>query len=208
MALVRTGISPQALSDQRRAVLLKVATTEFLANGYSKTSIETISKKSGVSKNTIYKHFASKKDLFEAVFETNRFPIDSIELDIADPAGSLHALAVKFRRIMSKPAHLELTRALIAEYPHMKATVAKLRRYGVQQQMQPLVSYFRELITEGKMLYDDPESAATHFGVIAIGGFRLFLEPAGSAAIENNRLHRDIDFFIRGCGICIGNKKN
>lgn len=54
-----------------RQRILNVATEEFANHGYDGTRIETIMRRSKVSKNLIYHYFHSKKNLFLAVLESD-----------------------------------------------------------------------------------------------------------------------------------------
>jgi TetR/AcrR family transcriptional repressor of mexJK operon len=47
--------------------VLSVASEYFLSHGYQGTSINAMARDSGISKESIYRYFSSKKDLFEAV---------------------------------------------------------------------------------------------------------------------------------------------
>jgi TetR/AcrR family transcriptional repressor of mexJK operon len=47
--------------------VLDVATTYFLEHGYQGASINAMARSSGISKESIYRYFSSKKQLFEAV---------------------------------------------------------------------------------------------------------------------------------------------
>jgi len=47
--------------------VLSVASDYFLNHGYQGTSINAMARDSGISKESIYRYFSSKKDLFEAV---------------------------------------------------------------------------------------------------------------------------------------------
>lgn len=66
---------------EARQRILEVATEEFANKGYDGTKIETIMRKSKVSKNLIYHYFDSKEKLFQNVLETDykkvRFDNDS-----------------------------------------------------------------------------------------------------------------------------------
>lgn len=52
-----------------RAVLIRVATELFAANGYDGTAIPAVLDAAGVSRGALYHHFASKEALFEAVLQ-------------------------------------------------------------------------------------------------------------------------------------------
>jgi len=66
----RRQVIARAASDQRTGKereVLDVATEYFLAHGYQGTSISAMARDSGISKESIYRYFSSKKELFEAV---------------------------------------------------------------------------------------------------------------------------------------------
>ena len=54
-------------SARKRRVILETATELFLRNGYLGTSMDEVASVAGVSKQTVYKHFADKEGLFQAI---------------------------------------------------------------------------------------------------------------------------------------------
>jgi AcrR family transcriptional regulator len=56
-----------ARGEATRSQLIAVATRLFAAQGYDDTSIEAVLRAAGVSRGSLYHHFASKEALFEAV---------------------------------------------------------------------------------------------------------------------------------------------
>ena len=74
--------------------ILDLASDYFLSHGYQGTSINAMARDSGISKESIYRYFSSKKDLFEAVIAKELaeyqeklhsldLALDSVELDVA-----------------------------------------------------------------------------------------------------------------------------
>lgn len=74
--------------------VLDVASDYFLSHGYKGTSINAMARDSGISKESIYRYFSSKKELFEAVIAKElteykdklqflNFEYDSIAMDEA-----------------------------------------------------------------------------------------------------------------------------
>jgi len=74
--------------------VLTVAADYFLRHGYQGTSINAMARDSGISKESIYRYFSSKKELFEAVIAKELqvyqerlhsldFKFDSISIDVA-----------------------------------------------------------------------------------------------------------------------------
>ena len=67
-----TGERPNrnvARGEATRAQLIAIATRMFAERGYEDTSIEAVLREAGVSRGSLYHHFASKEALFEAVAE-------------------------------------------------------------------------------------------------------------------------------------------
>ena len=66
MPQVTRQLLPKA---ERRAALLKAAATAFAHKGFAATSMEDVAAEAGVTKLIVYRHFASKEELYEAVLE-------------------------------------------------------------------------------------------------------------------------------------------
>ena len=58
-----------ARGEATRSQLIAVARRMFAGRGYEDTSIEAVLREAGVSRGSLYHHFASKEALFEAVAE-------------------------------------------------------------------------------------------------------------------------------------------
>jgi TetR/AcrR family transcriptional repressor of mexJK operon len=86
--------SGQSQQTKKELEVLTVASEYFLRHGYQGTSVNAIARNSGISKESIYRYFSSKKELFEAVIAKELaeyqeklhsidFEFDSIALDVA-----------------------------------------------------------------------------------------------------------------------------
>jgi len=90
-----------------RAHLVDVATRLFAAHGYDGTSIETVLAESGVSRGSLYHHFAGKDALFWAVLEdiaarVGRQLADA-ERDAPDPVAALRIGCLEWIRLAGDP---------------------------------------------------------------------------------------------------------
>lgn len=54
---------------ERREALLRAAAGAFAANGYAATSMEDVAAAAGVTRIIVYRHFATKSELYDAVLE-------------------------------------------------------------------------------------------------------------------------------------------
>lgn len=57
--------------EERERLILQAGEELIVEKGYSETSMDDIAERVGVSKGTLYLHFASKDDLILAIIETN-----------------------------------------------------------------------------------------------------------------------------------------
>lgn len=76
-----------------RARLLDAAAVEFCQNGYAGASIAAIARRAGISKSTIFHHFASKEALYLAVIssaaEEFRQKLENVLASSAEPGEAL-----------------------------------------------------------------------------------------------------------------------
>ena len=79
-AAARVRRMPRA---ERRAQILDAATRAFARTGFAATSLDTIAAEAGVSHVILYRHFASKNDLYRAV-------LDRASMRLADAVGVDH----------------------------------------------------------------------------------------------------------------------
>src|SRR5579863_1843615 len=60
---------PRMPGEDRRRQLLKVAIESFARNGFSGTKTKDIAAAAGVSEAILFRHFASKEDLYHAILD-------------------------------------------------------------------------------------------------------------------------------------------
>lgn len=102
----QTAVAKFVASRQTKKELevLDVASDYFLTHGYQGTSINAMARDSGISKESIYRYFSSKKDLFEAVIakELTEYQEKLLSVDLEIESVELEeALANTAESIMS-----------------------------------------------------------------------------------------------------------
>src|SRR5438105_425406 len=122
---MKRPVSPSAeMEDQRRSTrkrraILEAATAVFLRNGYLGTSMDEIAALAGVSKQTVYKHFADKKRLFVEIVTSTvdeiSDPVHDEVLSIAD-SGDIEA-------DLRDLAHRQLARVMQPRLLHLRRLV-------------------------------------------------------------------------------------
>jgi AcrR family transcriptional regulator len=58
--------------SQRQAVILQGAATAFATKGFAGTAMDEVAAASGITKEIVYRHFASKEELYRAVLDATR----------------------------------------------------------------------------------------------------------------------------------------
>lgn len=109
-------------SARKRAAILDAAAEVFLECGYVGTSMDGVAARAGVSKQTIYKHFADKEGLFTALVlhavegvEARIGAASPVPLDPDDLVPTLRELAQRLHAAIVNPEVLRLRRLVAGE---------------------------------------------------------------------------------------------
>jgi len=107
-----------ARGEATRGQLVEVATRMFAERGYEDTSIEAVLREAGVSRGSLYHHFASKEALFEAVAENVETTVGEQTVaaagGAAGPAEALRAGFLAWIRLAGDPV---VQRILLVDAP-------------------------------------------------------------------------------------------
>ena len=107
-----------ARGEATRAQLIAIATRLFASRGYEDTSIEAVLREAGVSRGSLYHHFAGKEALFEAVLEDVEVRVGGAVIaaaaDAAGPVAALRAGFLAWIRIAGDPV---VQRILLIDAP-------------------------------------------------------------------------------------------
>lgn len=105
-------------SEDRVRHILDTARRVFFEHGYGAASLEGIAAAAGVAKTTIYRHFGSKKALFERCLSDAAASLRVQLAQVPEPTGleaSLHHLARCLLDVIYRPESIGLLRMLFAE---------------------------------------------------------------------------------------------
>ena len=132
--------------------LLATATQLFIEHGYAGTSIEKVAVVAGAGKQTIYRRYPSKEDLFVAVLSTASQVLANAEIEARqrkdDPLISLRETCRKLFDTVTEPNAISVYRILIAEgrrFPNLVERVYLAAIEPIQQLMQCLLQSAREV---------------------------------------------------------------
>jgi TetR/AcrR family transcriptional repressor of mexJK operon len=164
-------------SGKKRRAILDAATEVFLRSGYLGTNMDEIAALSGVSKQTIYKHFTSKEGLFvEIVSSMTDDAGDTVRTETADQtrreaelrtAAELEAFLVDYAQtqlsVVLTPRIMQLRRLVIGEVSRFPELAKVLYARGPKRAIGILAAMFARLSKAGLLTFDDAATAASHF---------------------------------------------
>jgi TetR/AcrR family transcriptional regulator, mexJK operon transcriptional repressor len=163
-------VDDEPRSIRKRRAILEAGTTVFLRNGYLGTSMDEIAALAGVSKQTVYKHFADKASLFTAIVtaavDAAADPVHEEATALADSddvAADLRALAREQLGKVMQPELMQLRRLVIGEAGRFPELGQAFYEHGAGRTIATLTAAFERLTARGLLRADDPELAAAHF---------------------------------------------
>ena len=115
------SIEPEGINAKADAIVL-AARKLFLEQGYGAVSMDAIAAEAGVSKRTVYSHFANKEELFAGVIRglcvVGSLDPSALPFDVEAPAEVvLSEIGTMFLRTTMTPNALALYRTVMAEAP-------------------------------------------------------------------------------------------
>jgi TetR/AcrR family transcriptional repressor of mexJK operon len=202
-------------SARKRQAILDAAATIFFSEGYLGTSMDEIAARAGVSKQTVYKHFADKERLFvEIVVATVDEVSDPVHEEVLqflhgrspDLERDLRELGRQLLARVLQPRVLELRRLVIGEASRFPELGRAFYERGPERTIDALAQAFEGLARRGVLRLEDPRLAAAHFNWLVMSvpiNAAMFLgEDAVPPAAEMRRI---VDGAVRAFVAAYGN---
>lgn len=129
-----TAPPPARLTDRKRDAIVQAAIGEFREHGFNGTSMDRVAAAADVSKRTVYNHFPSKEELFEAIllllWERSQSPDELVYTPTRPLRDQLLELLAQKMRLLNDASFIDLSRAAMADMMHTperaRAITAKL----------------------------------------------------------------------------------
>jgi TetR/AcrR family transcriptional regulator of autoinduction and epiphytic fitness len=161
-------------TSQKRESIIAAAMEEFRGRGYEGVSMDRIAEVAGASKRTVYNHFPSKDELFQAVVDRFASQMHSLKLISYDPKRSLEEQLSEFAdaelAVVEDPAWMGFIKVLLVVFmrdPEL-ARKAMSRHMGGED---PMTAWMREADLDGRLAIEDPGLAARVFSAMLSGAF-------------------------------------
>ena len=161
---------------QRREQLVCVAEKVFLEHGFADSTMQTIATRAGASKETLYRHFASKEALFAEIIGRGARQISGPESALSrkgPPRRVLFELGCDLLRLMTQGDAPCLLRLVIAEIPRSPELGAILYAMGPGATLDRLTEYLRAATERGELRCRRPARAAKLFLGAVVANFRM-----------------------------------
>lgn len=192
---------------ERETLILRVAADLLAERGYHEMSLDEIAARVGISKGTIYQHFARKEDLVIALLEQGMSAflqaLDETLTSSASPTEKLRTIIEQFPASMADQRH-HLVGAML-QNPEIHSRMAELKR-GMRQRWDEPRRRLTEVIEQGKAAGDFDPALPTPLVLMLIMGLltpfgyrRLVTEDGLTSSEVIEGLSR---FFFKGIAAC------
>lgn len=167
---------PIVRAARKRDQIQRAAIGPFLQNGYAGTGIDDIAAAARISKQTLYKYFTGKEELFLSIIQNTVgevldelfHRIDTRLHGGADLEEDLLALASRYIRLIMRPELLALRRLVIGEAGRFPQIGDMWWRAGPARFTSELAPQLKRLADQGKLAIDDPDLAAAQFNWLVL----------------------------------------
>ena len=154
--------------------IVEAAHSHFNAHGLERANVDAIAADAGVSKMTIYSHFASKEGLFEAVIRdrTDRVVagLAGVEaLDPMQPQKALLAVGVQFLTLAREEGTLGQFRLIYGAAAMQREARRAFYRQGADRLIGDLAAYLLRADAQGTLNIRRPRRAADLFLSMFLG---------------------------------------
>lgn len=126
-------------ANEKAKVVLEAARKVFFQHGFSAATTDMIQREAGVSKSTVYAHYANKEAMFAAVIESECAAfirrVDQLELADLDLETRLRHLAVTYLGMALSPRALAQFRVISAEAPKFPELAHRFYQAGPQRML-------------------------------------------------------------------------
>ena len=184
----------------KRKLIVDSAKALFLGKGYTATSMDKVAEKAGITKQTVYRYFSSKSDLFKATLEAT---IEGDEKEYTFGNRGIHIELFEFGNIFLRfhmdRERLNIVRLIVAEGRKNKAlsltfheTRQKIYGFGM------LIPYLKEQMPQNV----DTDFLGKLFFEMLLGirmPVLLGIQSIPSEAEMISHVKKIVDFFLVGC---------
>lgn len=195
----------EALATRHR--LLDAAELLFQAQGVSNTSLQQIAERAGATRGAIYWHFKDKADLFDAMMERVKLPLEAAarnaDESIQDPLDAIEAAMMNALRQMTTNPQLRRVFEVATQKVEYAGETASLRTRHLETRDACVVDFEKALrlaTRRARVKLPLPAAMAAQGLHALINGliYNWLLDPAAFALVPTGR--RTFNVYLAGLG--------
>ena len=161
--------------QEREALILQAAEEVLIEKGYHEMSMDEIAARVGISKGTVYLHFASKEDLVFALFERDMQKFQELVEARIDPASTARGRMETILHLMFEGLLSKRIRLLYIIYNSSELRKIFIEKKGcMREMMEQLTTCVTSLLEEGKASGEFDATLATS---VMLSAFFSLLSP-------------------------------
>jgi TetR/AcrR family transcriptional regulator, mexJK operon transcriptional repressor len=192
----------------KRDSIVRAASHLFMNEGYELTSMEAVAKKAGVSKLTIYSHFADKNDLFREVIgqrcQRLATPESYAALEHEPAEKALLQLGTRFTTLVFNADSIRLHRIMQAEAPRHPKVVQIFYEAGPKRVREAFNALLKAWVKQGQLSIPDIPKATEQFFSLLKGEMLmkalLHRTPIPSETEIKKHVRATVSFFLSAYG--------
>ena len=204
----RGGRPTRKEAERRHRTLLKTATRLFLKNGWDGTSIDEISRQSGIAKRFIYARYADKAALFvgalQRFIEEHARTLQNSERLPTNIDQGLYALGKRLLALTLRREALTFHRLFMAEAHRFPQLARLFVEHNRHRGLGDIEQALRVYADRGDIELGDPQMRAEQFFILVVGvpQRKAMLIGRAPPAEEDRRLRAAVRLFLDGCRLC------
>jgi TetR/AcrR family transcriptional repressor of mexJK operon len=188
----------QQNAQQKQSTIAKAALDLFLQQGYAATSMDAVAALAGVTKQTVYRYYPSKGQLFSAVMEKIRADEPPLhQFGGGEPERELNSFGRDLLAFHLTPAALGVYRMILSEGGGEEGLLKPFMQAGPTRVIQLLIEFLQRLCPE----LDDAVFYAQMFvSMILVPRNQLIIQGKGRISRAEQKAHVDkvVRLFLNG----------
>jgi TetR/AcrR family transcriptional regulator, mexJK operon transcriptional repressor len=180
--------------EKRREEIATVAHQVFLKLGFTEATMQVIAASAGASKETLYRHFGSKEELFSEIVRTRAGRLFSglgDALADGEPKEFLVQFGLNMLRMMSSEDSVCFYRLVIAELQRTPELGRIFLEQGPNMILELVTARIASAVETGHLICPDPELAAKLFlgGLVGNRHIHTLMQPKMEPLTEETIVH-------------------
>lgn len=185
-------------SEAKAEAILGSAASLFLGQGFQGTSMDAVAQQAGVSKQTVYSHFANKEALFSACIQAkvSGYGFDeTTRVDEPDVRQALLGVARRFVGLMLDPDVIAMHRVVMAEAASQPRIATLFFDSGPRKTKAAVCAFLQRHVDAGRLVIPGERLLYAAFQLLnnAIGVYQLQLWLGLRDGVDDAELSAHLD---------------